>query len=83
MKHQVLFSLKNNENTFMASAAVVIGALRVNNFIHSKETRASLDRHHAMIQDCVGNGLYILKLCRMFEIVHNLSGTKKICSRQG
>ena len=29
MKHQVLFSLKNNENISMSSAAVVIAALMV------------------------------------------------------
>ena len=30
MKHQVLFSLKNNEKVFKTSAAFVIGSLRVN-----------------------------------------------------
>ena len=34
MKHQVLFSLKNNEKIFMnVSSAVVIGALRVRIFV--------------------------------------------------
>ena len=33
MKYQVLFSLKNNEKYLkMSSAAVVIGALRVNSY---------------------------------------------------
>ena len=33
MEHQALFSLKNNEKIFMmSSAAVVIGALRVNGY---------------------------------------------------
>ena len=39
MKHQVLFSLKNNEKIFiMSSAAVMIGALRVKTF--SKATKS-------------------------------------------
>ena len=37
MKHQVLFSLKNNEKLLMnVSAAVVIGTLRVNKVYYTK-----------------------------------------------
>ena len=49
MKHQVLFSLKNNEKIFrMSSPAVVIGTLRVKGF--NTDVSASF-KHQKMIND--------------------------------